>query len=465
MADLGHFFAQSPSPSIFPMGNRSQGAQVRQQILWRDAPGYEAARRATVWNARLPERYPDVIVRARDVYDVVAAIQMAKREDLRVGVRSGGHSWSGNHVRDGGLLLDLSAMDEVTLDKEAMRATVGPGIAGHELAGLLSKHGLFFPVGHCKGVCLGGYLLQGGFGWNSRVLGPACMSVVGLDVVTADGQVVHASPEENADLYWAARGSGPGFFGVVTRFHLRVYQKPRVTGFALQIFSTEHLEEVFRWMHTIGPEVPAEVEMQTLMCRNREGKPQIQLFSPVFAEGLRPALGALSFMNRSALRSQASLHIPFIPATVPMMIRGVMRHYPEHHRYAVDNMWTHAPIEELLPALHRIAATLPPAPAHMLWLNWSPPQQRPDMAFSMEDKTYISLYSVWKHAQDDTRYATWAEDNLRPLQHLASGCQLADENLGRRPARFVADQNLARLDRIRAERDPQGRFHSWMGRP
>jgi len=82
----------------------------------------------------------------------------------------------------------------------------------------------------------------------------------------------------------------------------------------------------------------------------------------------------------------------------------------------------------------------------------------------MEDDIYIALYGGWKRAQDDARYAPWAEDRVREMEHLASGCQLADENLGRRPARFVADENLARLDQIRESRDPAGRFHPWMGR-
>ena len=83
----------------------------------------------------------------------------------------------------------------------------------------------------------------------------------------------------------------------------------------------------------------------------------------------------------------------------------------------------------------------------------------------MEDRTYLALYGIWSDAADDARYADWAVSNVRPIEPLATGCQLADENLGVRPARFVGDAQLARLDRIRAERDPSTRFHEWMGRP
>ncbi|MFI5302703.1 MAG: FAD-binding oxidoreductase [Polyangiales bacterium] len=439
----------------------------RGQTFRRGDAGYEAARRETMWNARVPSRFPEVIVQANDERDVVDALSLAKREGHRVGVRSGGHSWAGNHVRDGGLLLDVSRLDEVTVDEANLRATVGPGRKGHQLGAMLARRKLFFPTGHCRGVAVGGYLLQGGFGWHSRALGPACESVVAIDVVTAEGERLHASATENTDLYWSARGAGPGFFGVVTRFHLRLHRRPRVIGLAFQSFPMDRLEEVFRWAHRVGPEVSSLVELQLIVSRRAAGVfgPGIEVFAPVFADDLRSATNALSFLTGSAIRRRARVRTPFIPATVSSLLRGVGTHYPDGRRYGVDNMWTHAPIDALLPGLEKIAATLPPPPSHMLWLNWAPPPDRSAMAFSMEDDLYLALYGCWKHEADDDRYARWAPDRMREMASLASGCQLADENLGQRPAKFIADDNLARLDAIRAARDPHTRFHPWMGRP
>jgi FAD/FMN-containing dehydrogenase len=87
------------------------------------------------------------------------------------------------------------------------------------------------------------------------------------------------------------------------------------------------------------------------------------------------------------------------------------------------------------------------------------------MAYSVEDETYIALYGVWRDPADDIANVAWATERMEEMSHLSSGIQLADENLGRRPARFVSEENLARLDRVRAEYDPDGRFHAWMGRP
>ena len=447
---------------------RLDGAALDGQAYALGEPGYEEARRATVWNARLPDRYPDLVVQAASERDVVAAVRHAAAHDLRVGVRSGGHSWAANHVRDGGLLLDVSRLDEVAVDRDAMTATVEPGRRGHEMCALLAEDRLAFPAGHCKGVAVGGYLLQGGYGWNSRVLGPACESVIGLDVVTADGELVHASPDRHADLYWSARGSGPGFFGVVTRFHVRVYPQPTVCGSSLWVWPLDLLDDVYGWLREIGPEVDRRVEIQALMSRSFEGldlhEPAIVMASPVFADSEEEALAALELLGTCPVRDRALLEVPYAPATLPEWYEAVMQEYPTGHRYATDNMWTHASFDELRPGLHRIAETLPPAPSHCLWLNWGPSPERQDMAYSLEDEVYLALYGMWSDPADDERYGDWARSNMDAMSPLATGIQLADENLGRRPARFATDAAMDRLDRTRAEYDPDGRFHSWMGR-
>ncbi len=442
----------------------SHSSQILGGIFRRGEPGYEVARRATSFNARIADRYPDVIVQANNEQEVIDAIQWAKRDGMKVGIRSGGHSWAANHIRDSGMLLDVSRLDAVTINKAAMTATTGPGRSGHQLAEMLKKQGLFFPAGHCKGVCVGGYLLQGGFGWHSRKLGLACMSVIAIDYVNGDGELKHASPEENADMYWAARGAGAGFFGVIVRFHLQVYPRPKVIGGAMATYHISKLEEVFRWAHAIGSSVPESVELMIIMSKQIPGirGAGLLVIAPVFEESIAAAMQAAAFMK--AKPRGAKLSLPFLPMPLDMMYRGVMQHYPDNHRYAVDNMWTHASIDELLPHIQRIAETLPSAPSHMLWLNWTPPAYRPAMAFSLEDDTYIALYGVWKNASDDETIAPWAIKHMIEMAYLAKGIQLADENLGQRPAKFVADANLHKLDEVRATFDAEGRFHPWMGR-
>lgn len=431
----------------------------------REEAGYEEARRSTVWNARTPERYPDEVVRVESEEELARAVGRAAAAGARIGIRSGGHSWAGSHVRDGGVLLDVSRLDSIAVDAEAMTATVGPGCRGDALLAALAEHDLFFPAGHCPGVGLGGYLLQGGFGWNGRVHGPACMSVEAVDVVLASGELVRADESTHPDLFWAARGSGPGFFGAVARFHLRLHPRPRHVANGVHLYPLDALEEVFRWAQEVGPEVPRTVELMVVLHRDLEGEPEIAVTAPALVDSAAEAAEALAFLESCPVRERAKLAVPNVEVGLPDLYAAVHQSYPDGHRYAVDNMWTHAPAEELLPGLRRIAETLPAAPSHMLWMNWGPSPPRPEMAYSVEDETYIALYGVWDDPAGDAENVAWATERMREMEHLASGIQLADENLGLRPARFLSEPNLARLDELRARYDPDGLFHPWMGRP
>jgi FAD/FMN-containing dehydrogenase len=440
-------------------------AGLEGRALERGSAGYEEARRACVWNARTPERRPALVVQAASEQDVVLAVRHAAEHGLRVGVRSGGHSWAGSHVRDDGLLLDVSRLREVDVDRDAMTAAVGPGCHGNELLEALAGDDLFFPAGHCPGVGLGGYLLQGGYGWNGRVHGPACESVEAIDVVTAGGELVRADAANHPDLYWAARGAGPGFFGVVTRFHVRLQPRPRVVANGLHLYALDELEEVFTWAAEIGPSVPRAMEMMLFIHRDDRGEPEIAVTGPVLMDSEDEAREALALLETCPAAGRAKAALPYAPAQMADLYAAAGLSYPDDHRYAVDNMWTHAPVAELLPGLRRIGEAVPAAPSHMLWMNWGPSPERQDMAYSVEDETYIALYAVWSDAADDVASLAWAEDNMRAMEPLASGIQLADENLGRRPARFLSDANYERIDRVRARYDPGGLFHTWMGRP
>lgn len=444
-------------------------ALARGREIARGDAGYESARRGALWRTNMPDRFPDRIVQADSVDDVVAAVRAAKSAGQRVSVRSGGHSWSANHVRDGGVLIDVSRLKTFSVDKSSMTATAGPGMGGSVLLAELMKRDLFFPVGHCRGVCIGGYLLQGGFGWNGRVFGMACSNVLAIDYVDADGELRHASETENADMLWAARGSGPDFFGVVVRFHLRVHPRPGFIGTALVQYPVERLEDVVRWMDRVGPEVPPEVEMQFVVSRSASFPPPlrartgrspvvIELAIPVIAENRAAAGAATAFLSGRPKGSR--LRLPLLRSPLGAMYSGVMQHYPKAN-WEADNLWTHAGADELLPHIQRIAATMPAPPAHFLWLNWAPTSELPDMAYTVEDRTYLALYGGWFDGADGEATRRWAHDNAAAMEPLSTGVQFADDP--GRPSRGISEAAQLRLEAIRAAHDPQGRFNRWIG--
>ncbi len=433
----------------------------------RGVDGYEAARRETVWNGILPQRFPDVIVQACDVADVVAAIRYGRAHGYRVGIRSGGHSWAASHLRDGGMLLDVSRLDHCSINADTMTARVGPGVVASSFATELDAQGLFFPAGHCEGIRLGGYLLQGGYGWNSKVVGPACESVLGVEVVTAEGDKLYCDERQHPDLYWAARGSGPGFFGVVTSFTLRVYRRPAVLGTCLYMYPIDVADEVFEWARSI--EVDDRVELQVLTSRNAPevgpDVPTIAIASPVFADSDDEAARALAILGTCPVIDRAIVNVPYLPTTLANWYAAVMMKYPAAHRYSVDNMFTSASADELLPGIRGIIETLPPHPSHFVFAGWKPSAERAGMVYGVEDEFYLGLYTAWSDPADDERYGDWARSNMAAMAHLATGISLADENLARRPATFITEPNMARLQQVRAAYDPDSMFHSWMARP
>lgn len=442
--------------------------QLAGKAFWRDEPGYEAARRGEMWNARVPTRFPDIVVQAENDGDVVSAVRLARDKGMKVAVRSGGHSWAAAFLRDGGMLIDVSRMNRFTVDSDKKTASLQPGLRGTDLNKALEVHGLFFPSGHCMTVGLGGFLLQGGFGWNSRLWGPACVSITAIDVVTADGELVRADEHANSDLYWAARGAGPGFFGVVTRFEVKLQIRPKVMMKSDFHYPIDVLDDVLTWAREIQPALPRTMECMVFVRRDMFGcpGPSALVAGPVLADSEDEARAALSLLDTCPARSRALMQERYAKTEFnELMQGGEDLLYPRNRRYAADNMWTSATAAALLPGMRKIANTLPAAPSHMMWMLWGPPQTLPDMAFSIQDDLYIALYSVWDDANQDAEHQRWVTDNMRELEPLATGIQLADENLAARPFRFLSDGSAVRLEAIRARRDPHGMFHSYMAAP
>lgn len=437
-------------------------------VFRRGEAGYEAARRGHMWNARVPARYPAVVVQAGSERDVVLAVRLARREGLRIAMRSGGHSWAANFLRDGGMLLDLGRLQEWSINIPARTAWVRPGVIGTDLNRALARHGLFFPTGHCTGVGLGGFLLQGGFGWNSRLWGPACASVTAIDVVTAKGELVRADAHQNQELYWAARGAGPGFFGAVTRFHLALRPQPAVMMNSIYHYPISVMDEVYAWAAEIRPRLPRIMEPLVFMRRDLFGHagPGLLVMGPTMADSRDEAMAALSLLETCPVLDRAiSRQVNVQTGLDELLAGGEEMFYWKDRRYAADNLWTNAGADELLPAMHRIADTLPGTPSHMMWILWGPELDLPDMAFSMQGDIYIAVYSVWNDPAEDARHQDWVTSRMRALEPLGAGIQLADENLAARPFRFMSDANFARLEVLRAKHDPEGLFHGYMGQP
>ena len=434
------------------------------RLIWRGEPGYEEARIGRVFNARRPDRYPAAVLLAESDADVVAGVRLARERGLRVSIRSGGHSWAAWSVRDGAILIDLGLMREIGYEPATGIATANPAVqGGAELMPFLRSHGRAFPGGHCPSVGIGGFLLQGGQGWNSRKLGWACEHVVGIDVVTAAGELVHASESENADLLWAARGAGPGFFGVITRFHLRTYPFPRTMIHDTWTFELSELETLLEWIDGLLPSLDAVVEPVIAATRlpRPEGPPVLLLHTTAMCDTPEEAERVLAPLADCPLADRALGHERG-PTTIEQESEAQGAQNPDGHRYGVDCTWTDARAAELAPLLRRLWSELPTEHSFSIWYGWSPTRPLPDMAFSVEGRAYIATYAIWSDPADDERHRSWVAGHTARLAELGKGVYLGDTDFTRRSDRFLAPANFERLEAIRAERDPDGRFCSYL---
>jgi FAD/FMN-containing dehydrogenase len=212
------------------------------KILRPKDDGYDAAR--TIFNAMI-DRRPALIAQPANSTDVAAAVKFAVEHDLLVSVKGGGHAASGHAVCEGGLMIDLSLLNEVTVDPKTKTAVAGGGAKWGELDGATQEHGLAVTGGRVPGTGIGGLTLGSGSGWLERKLGYTVDNMIGAEVVLASGDIVHASESENQDLFWGLRGGG-GNYGIVTKFEYRLHDVgPTVFG-GMLIFPRFRAAEVIK---------------------------------------------------------------------------------------------------------------------------------------------------------------------------------------------------------------------------
>jgi FAD/FMN-containing dehydrogenase len=455
------------------MSESAAFASLDGSVTWRGDRDYEPTRRSMLWNGWKPTRLPEVIVRAASEHDVVTAVTFARSRGMKVAVRASGHSWCGWPLRDGGLLLDLSRLRDLSIDPVSRTATFQPGATSRELASALAEHDLAFPVGHCGRVGLSGFLLSGGLGWNSGVWGPACESLTAIEAVTADGELMCADEDTDGDLFWAARGAGPGLCAAVTRFHVKVHPSPGAVTTGTYVYRLEDAGEVLRWAVEARAALPATVELTLLLAAaspdvgSGAGERVVLLTCTAFVYSPDEASRALAVAEACPCRDRClSSHvrraIPF-----EALYEGEDAAWPDGHRYAADNVWLNAGVEEAFAALCAQIARAP-SPKSLVLLALGPPRPEdaalPDMAFSMPGSTYVGCYSIWEDERDDNANVGWPRavtESVAPFpvgHYVGETDILADHS---RAARSFSPAAWERLASVTGTLDPRGVFQSY----
>lgn len=437
--------------------------RLRGEVITSDDAGHAAAHDALIWNGRKPDRQARLIVRAACVEDVQEAVRFAAANGLTVSPRGGGHQFTGIAAR-ADVVVDLGALDALSIDVAARRARIGPAVTNARMASVLGRHGLAFPLGHCGSVPMSGYLLGGGVGWNSGAWGIACFSVLAVEVVLADGRLVTASADENAEIFWAARGAGPKFFGIVTAYHLSLHREPRAILTTVRFYPLEAVDEVATWAERVMSRAPANIEFTTKISAAPPQMPVsgmiVQAISTVFANSEAQARALLDDLGEGA--PAGVLHqLDGVPTPFDVLYDLTAKSMPEGHRYAVDSVWSEATYPEVLREVALAMADAPSPESLALVMLRSPVAKRPeDAAFSRIGRIFGAVYGIWQDPAADGQVTAWLRNSIDAIAPLCLGSYVGESDLDRGPRRLAihSPAAAARIEDLSARFDPEGLF-------
>ena len=248
------------------------GSGLRGEVVCPGDRGYDTGR--AVFNGII-DRRPVAVIRALDKSDELRCIGFARRHDLPLSVRGGGHNVAGNAVRDGGVMLDLSGMKALRVDPETRTVRAEPGLTLGEFDRATQEFGLATTLGVVSTTGIAGLTLGGGLGWLNGRYGLACDNLISADVATADGRLLRASARENEDLFWSIRGGG-GNFGVVTSFEYQLHPVDLVLAGGLS-YPLSMAPRVLRFYDDFVKAAPDELSTAASLGLTEAGEPTVSI--------------------------------------------------------------------------------------------------------------------------------------------------------------------------------------------
>jgi FAD/FMN-containing dehydrogenase len=416
-------------------------------LIVRASAGYGQARR--IFNGRFDE-FPAAVAFCAGEADVQRCIEFARNYALPISVRSGGHDNGGYSTCNDGLVIDLARIDHVRFNPSPRSADVGMGVKIGPLYRKLWAHGVTTTAGTCPSVGIGGLALGGGIGPLVCKYGVTCDNVISASVITADGSLLHASPVENADLFWAIRGGG-GNFGVVTKIELRVFDVPRVLKGSLVYPASQH-SDVLRFYRDFLQAAPDELTTG-LSFDTYVGSPsQLTLsfcYTGDLTQGQRTASALMNFGNPQVSTLQAQTPADAFtesagPSGIPSFQTGAF--FPDLS-------------DDLIKTICACVAAAPPS-AEFGFDDLRGTSTTGNSAFPIRARGLSSWMSAdWARCADGSAATTWVERTREATQPFAQGVyvnRLNEHDRNRDRAAYGASYD--RLAMIKAKYDPQNVF-------
>jgi FAD/FMN-containing dehydrogenase len=437
------------------------------QVVLPEEPDYDATR--AIWNAMHDAR-PALIARPESAQDVAAAIAHARANDLEIAVRAGGHSLPGHSVvGQEGMVIDLRLLNRVDVDPAARRARVGGGALLGDVDRVAQEHGLVVPAGVVSHTGAGGLTLGGGVGRMMRRHGLTIDSLLSAEVVTADGRILRASEEENADLFWGLRGGG-GNFGIVTEFEFALHE----VGDLMILFTYHPLDQARRVLEQgraamADPDAPDDLLWTSFV---RKGPDDLPWMLP----DLYGAPGVVSLIEWSGELEEGRRRLGQIRSELDPAASSLERVPFLEIQTATDDMFAHGKLsyvkagmalelsDELIDALLARGEKLgsPLAQVEILAMGGAIARVDPDAtAFPHRDARWlINVPDTWEDPAETEAEMAWVRETFAAIEpHLTGGAYVNFMEGDETAAADVAyGRTLDRLREVKRAYDPENVF-------
>jgi FAD/FMN-containing dehydrogenase len=413
-------------------------SNLRGEVLLPGDNGYEQARK--IWNGMI-DRHPAIIVRCFGTSDIMKAVKFARDQGLTVSVRGGGHNVAGKAVCDGGLMIDLSRMKSVRVDPPRRTARVEPGATWRQFDLETQAFGLAVTGGLVSSTGVAGFTLGGGIGWLVRKYGLALDNLISVDVVTANGELLTASMNENTDLFWGIRGGG-GNFGVVASFEFQLHPVGPIVLGGLIAYRAEDGQALLRFHREFVKDAPDEL---TTLLVYLTAPPLPFLPKEVHGKHLVAVVLCYCGKLEEGERILASLRKfgkPVADVIQPMPYAVLQSMLDEAAPAGIQNYWKSTYISGLSDdAIDTILSfgntiTSPFSAIHIHQLGGAMRRIGDDAtAFSHRDAPFVlNFVSAWRDPSENDMHVKWTRDAFNAMKKFATGAYvnfLGDEGADR----------------------------------
>jgi FAD/FMN-containing dehydrogenase len=426
--------------------------------------GYDDARE--IFNV-MHDKRPAVVARCASTADVVACVDVARRNGVLVAVRSGGHSVAGNSTCEDGMVIDLAGLKQVDVDPEARTARAGGGVVWGEFDAATQEHGLHTPGGRVTTTGLGGFTTGGGYGWTSSKHGLTCDNLISAEVVLADGSVVRTSADENTELFWGIRGGG-GNFGVVTEFEFRLHPLGPIVQAGLALWPVDRAREVLSGWRDVVDCAPDELSTACVIITappeefvpdHLKGQAAVGLAAIYVGD---PEAGAAAVQPLKDLGPEVDLIQPMPYTAFQAMLDASAPHGMRSYWRGeyMDSLGDEA-IETFAERAPAVRAAGTPFSQMILFRIGQAVKATPDAvtAFSHRDAEYMfHPISIWADPADDDRIIAVNRafcDAMRPFTTGAAYLNFTGED---RVREAFGEEKYARLVALKDRYDPDNLF-------